>query len=132
MKLRAKINEMLTIEAENKYISKNNEAEIAFSPHVGYIQEERGRNFSSTPSVEYQKTALLNIINRNNHSTNNMNKIHTQRVDPRVTQLMEVMFRNPVYQVRVHRERNSERDWDIIEGLLDQERCGACACGRVH
>jgi len=89
LKLRSKINELLTIEAENKYISRNNEAQVAFSTSVGYLKGEVGRQFTRSPSAEFQKQTLLNIVSRRSYRPSS--KLHTERVDPRVVQIMDVL-----------------------------------------
>lgn len=88
LELRKKLNEVISLEAEQKYISSTNMIEPAFdTASLKYLAAERGRNFGKEPSNEFKKDTLLRILNRKNQSADVFRR---SRLSPEISHLIEV------------------------------------------
>jgi hypothetical protein len=88
LELRKKINHLIRLEAEQKYIGSTNRIEPAFdTANLKYLASERGRNFGKEPSREFQKEVLIKMLNRRNHLDSVFSK---SRTTPEMSLLIEV------------------------------------------
>lgn len=86
--LRKKINKLIQLEADQKYISSTNRIEPAFdTANLTYLAAERGRNFGKVPTPEFQKEVLLKML----HRRSNLDKVFNKaRSTPEMSLLIEV------------------------------------------
>ncbi len=88
LELREKINELLTLEARDRYISTTNKSESRIRSNMGYIEGEKGRNFTTSPSHQYQTEAFKKLLDVSARQA----PLSGQRQDPRIAELSHVIF----------------------------------------
>lgn len=88
LELRKKINSLIRMEAEQRYISTTNSVEPAFeTANLKYLAAERGRNFGRMPSHEFKKEVLIRMLNRRNNLDS---AFSSARTTPEMSLLIDV------------------------------------------
>jgi len=89
LNLRNKINELMTLEAEHKYISTSNKLETILPAGIDYDDNIRGRQGGKYPDKNFQKQILLKLLNRVSDDISP----GSVRENPRVSEIIGVIIR---------------------------------------
>ena len=91
LELRKKINQLIELEAEDKYISSTSMPQPTFETNnYRYLAAERGRHFGRQPSDEFKKDVMMRMLARRSTQAGSFSRT---RLTSQISHLIDVVLR---------------------------------------